>query len=181
MVKVDLTGAAGFLGNGPDYEAAEKAYETLLNKSGPGSEFTGWLDLPRRIKDYELNKIIATAEKIRARSKALVVIGIGGSYLGARGAIELLKPIPGPNDPKIFFVGNGISADALCGTIELLSDMDFDVNVISKSGTTLEPAIAFRIFRELLQKKYGDKANEHIFETTDAHKGVLKEVGDEFG
>ena len=181
MVKVDLSGAAGFLGNGPDYEAAEKAYETLLNKSGPGSEFTGWLDLPRRIKDYELNKIVATAEKIRARSKALVVIGIGGSYLGARGAIELLKPIPGPNDPKVFFVGNGISADALCGTIELLGDMDFDVNVISKSGTTLEPAIAFRIFRELLQQKYGDKANEHIFETTDAHKGVLKELGDEFG
>lgn len=181
MVKVDLSGAAGFLGNGPDYEAAEKAYETLLNKSGPGWEFTGWLDLPRRIKDYELNKIIATAEKIRARSQALVVIGIGGSYLGARGAIELLKPLPGKDDPRVYFVGNGISADALCDTIEQLGDADFDVNVISKSGTTLEPALAFRIFRELLQKKYGDKANEHIFETTDAHKGVLKELGDEYG
>ena len=181
MVKVDLSGAAGFLGNGPDYEAAEKAYETLLNKSGPGNEFTGWLDLPRRIKDYELNKIIATAEKIRARSKALVVIGIGGSYLGARGAIELLKPMPGKDDPKVFFMGNTLSTDTICDTIAALGDMDFDVNVISKSGTTLEPAVSFRIFREILAKKYGDKADEHIFATTDEHKGVLHGLAEQHG
>ena len=181
MIKVDLSGAEKFFAEGgPDYAAAAKAHETLTGRTGAGADFTGWLELPQRIRDGELPAILDAARLIRSRSKALVVIGIGGSYLGARGAIELLKPIPGPNDPKIFFVGNGISADALCGTIELLSDMDFDVNVISKSGTTLEPAIAFRIFRELLQKKYGDKANEHIFETTDAHKGVLKELGADF-
>ena len=181
MVKVDLTGAAGFLGDGPDYDAAGKAFETLIGRSGPGADFTGWLELPQKIKDTELDRIVAAAEKIRSRSKALVVIGIGGSYLGARGAIELLKPIPGADDPRVFFAGNGISADGLCGIIEQLGDMDFDVNVISKSGTTLEPALSFRIFRELLHKKYGEQANDHIFETTDAHKGVLKQLGGEFG
>ena len=181
MVKVDLTGAAGFLGDGPDYDAAGKAFETLISRSGPGADFTGWLELPQKIKDTELDRIVAAAEKIRSRSKALVVIGIGGSYLGARGAIELLKPIPGADDPRVFFAGNGISADGLCGIIEQLGDMDFDVNVISKSGTTLEPALSFRIFRELLHKKYGEQANDHIFETTDAHKGVLKQLDDEFG
>ncbi len=181
MVKVDLTGAAGFLGDGPDYDAAGKAFETLISRSGPGADFTGWLELPQKIKDTELDRIVAAAEKIRSRSKALVVIGIGGSYLGARGAIELLKPIPGADDPRVFFAGNGISADGLCGIIEQLGDMDFDVNVISKSGTTLEPALSFRIFRELLHKKYGEQANDHIFETTDAHKGVLKQLGGEFG
>ena len=108
-------------------------------------------------------------------------MGIGGSYLGARGAIELLKPLPGKDDPQIFFVGNMLSADTLCDTLDRLGDMDFDVNVISKSGTTLEPAVSFRIFRELLEKKYGDKADEHIFATTDAHKGVLKSLADARG
>ena len=121
------------------------------------------------------------AATIRARSKALVVIGIGGSYLGARGAIELLKPRPGKDDPKVFFMGNTLSVDAVNDTIEALGDLDFDVNVISKSGTTLEPAVSFRIFRELLAKKYGDKANEHIFATTDAKRGVLKTLADANG
>ena len=181
MVKVDLSGISGFMGSGPDYAAAAKAFDTLVNKTGPGAEFTGWLELPRRIRETELERIVAAAEKIRSRSGALVVVGIGGSYLGAKGAIELLRPIPGPNDPKIFFVGNGTSPDALCTTLELLGDADFDVNVISKSGTTLEPAISFRIFRELLAKKYGEKANEHIFATTDAARGVLKSLADANG
>ncbi len=182
MVKVDLSGAAQFLTEaGPDYALAEIAHKTLSDRTGLGKEFTGWLELPQRIKDTELPEILKAAELIRSRSKALVVIGIGGSYLGARGAIELLKPIPGENDPKVFFVGNGLSADALSDTLRQLGDMDFDVNVISKSGTTLEPAAAFRIFRVLLEKKYGDKANEHIFATTDAHKGVLKGLADEHG
>ena len=124
---------------------------------------------------------MAAAERIRSRSKALVVIGIGGSYLGARGAIELLKPVPGKDDPRVFFVGNTLSADALCDTLTQLGDLDFDVNVISKSGTTLEPAAAFRIFRELLQKKYGDKADEHIFATTDAKRGALKSLANDHG
>ena len=181
MVRVDLSGAERFYKGAPDIASAEAAFDTLVNKSGRGADFTGWLELPQRIKDTELDRIVAAAEKIRSRSRALVVIGIGGSYLGARGAIELLKPLPGKDDPKVFFAGNGVSADGLCAIIEQLGNDDFDVNVISKSGTTLEPAISFRIFRELLTKKYGDKANEHIFMTTDAHKGALKQQGDEFG
>ena len=182
MVKVDLSGAAQFFTSaGPDYALAGLAHKKLIEKTGLGSEFTGWMELPQRIKETELEEIIATAEKIRSRSKALVVVGIGGSYLGARGAIELLKPLPGKDDPQIFFVGNMLSADTLCDTLDRLGDMYFDVNVISKSGTTLEPAVSFRIFRELLEKKYGDEADEHIFATTDAHKGVLKSLADARG
>ena len=139
------------------------------------------MELPRRIKETELERIVAAAEKIRSRSKALVVIGIGGSYLGARGAIELLKPMPGKDDPRVFFMGNTLSTDTICDTIAALGDIDFDVNVISKSGTTLEPAVSFRIFREILAKKYGDKADEHIFATTDEHKGVLHGLAEQHG
>ncbi len=182
MVKVDLSGASSFFtGAGPDFAAAERAHRVLSEGTGLGNDFIGWLGLPQRMKDTELPAILEAAKLIRSRSQALVVIGIGGSYLGARGAIELLKPIPGKDDPKVFFVGNGLSADALCDTIELIGDKDFDVNVISKSGTTLEPAAAFRIFRELLAKKYGDKADEHIFATTDAKRGVLKSLADAHG
>ena len=182
MIQVDLSGAAAFWGEkSPDYALAAQAHETLARKNGPGADFTGWVELPRRIKEGELAAIRRAADKIRSRSQALVVIGIGGSYLGARGAIELLRPIPGKDDPRIFFVGNGLSPDALCDTLSLLGDLDFDVNVISKSGTTLEPAVSFRIFRELLAKKYGDKANAHIFATTDAARGVLKSLADANG
>ena len=182
MIKVDLSGAEKFFAEGgPDYAAAAKAHETLVGRTGAGADFTGWLELPQRIRDGELPAILDAARLIRSRSKALVVIGIGGSYLGARGAIELLKPIPGKDDPRVFFVGNGLSADALCDTLDQLGDMDFDVNVISKSGTTLEPAVSFRIFRELLTKKYGADAGKHIFATTDAHRGVLKSLADAEG
>ncbi|MBQ5405047.1 MAG: glucose-6-phosphate isomerase [Oscillospiraceae bacterium] len=182
MVKVDLSGAERFFtGAGPDYAAAERAHKVLSEGSGLGADFTGWLGLPQRMKDTELPAVLDAAKTIRSRSQALVVIGIGGSYLGARGAIELLKPIPGKDDPRVFFAGNGLSADALCDIIELLGDKDFDVNVISKSGTTLEPAASFRVFRELLAKKYGDKADEHIFATTDARRGVLKSLADAHG
>ena len=182
MVNVDLSGASRFFtGAGPDYAAAGRAHQVLAEGSGLGNDFIGWLGLPQRMKDTELPAILEAAKLIRSRSQALVVIGIGGSYLGARGAIELLKPIPGKGDPRVFFAGNGLSADALCDTIELLGDKDFDVNVISKSGTTLEPAASFRVFRELLAKKYGDKADEHIFATTDARRGVLKSLADAHG
>ena len=182
MIKVDLSGAEKFFAEGgPDYAAAAKAHETLTGRTGAGADFTGWLELPQRIRDGELPAILDAARLIRSRSKALVVIGIGGSYLGARGAIELLKPIPGKDDPRVFFVGNGLSADALCDTLDQLGDTDFDVNVISKSGTTLEPAVSFRIFRELLAKKYGADAGKHIFATTDAHRGVLKSLADAEG
>ena len=182
MVKVDLSGAnAFFTAAGPDYALASLAHETLRKGNGLGADFTGWVTLPRKIKETELDRIVAASDKIRARSKALVVIGIGGSYLGARGAIELLRPIPAAGDPKVFFVGNGLSADYLRDVLAQLGDNDFDVNVISKSGTTLEPAVSFRIFRELLAKKYGDKADEHIFATTDARRGVLKSLADAHG
>ena len=182
MIKVDLSGASAFFtAAGPDYAAAQRAHETLKAGSGLGNDFIGWLELPKRIRDGELDRIVKAAEKIRARSQALVVIGIGGSYLGARGAIELLRPIPGENDPQVFFVGNGLSADYLCDVLARLGDKDFDVNVISKSGTTLEPAVSFRIFRELLEKKYGKDADEHIFATTDARRGALKGLADARG
>ena len=177
MIKVDLTGAAPFFdAAGPDYASAASAHRMLEEKSGPGAEFTGWLELPRLIKRTELKSIISAANKIRSRSKALVVVGIGGSYLGARGAIELLRPIQDKDSPHVYFAGNGLSGDYLGGIIEQLGDDDFDVNVISKSGTTLEPALSFRVFRELLEKKYGSAAKKHIFATTDANRGVLHDM-----
>ena len=182
MVKVDLSGAEQFLKEGGiDYSLAAEAHKTLAEGTGAGADFRGWMAFPRYMKEHELDRIIATAEKIRARSKALVVIGIGGSYLGARGAIELLRPNPAEDDPQVFFVGNGLSSDYLCDLLDRLGDKDFDVNVISKSGTTLEPAVGFRIFRELLAKKYGADADKHIFATTDAARGVLKGLANENG
>lgn len=182
MVKVDLSGVYAFFDPAElDFAAASMAHRELVDRTGAGSDFTGWLELPQRIKDTELKSILSAAQRIRSRSKALVVIGIGGSYLGARGAIELLRPVRGENDPKIFFIGNGLSPDALNDMLQQLGDCDFDVNVISKSGTTLEPAVAFRIFRKLLKEKYGTAAKKHIFATTDAHKGVLKSLADSEG
>ena len=182
MVKVDLSGTATFFDPAKlDFAAAAEAHRALVDGTGAGSDFTGWLGLPLRIKETELKSILSAAQKIRSRSKALVVIGIGGSYLGARGAIELLRPLPKEGDPKVFFVGNGLSPDALNNVLTQLGDDDFDVNVISKSGTTLEPAIAFRIFRKLLKDKYGAAAKKHIFATTDAKRGVLKSMADAEG
>lgn len=182
MVKVDLSGVSAFFDPAElDFAAASMAHRELVDRTGAGSDFTGWMELPQRIKDTELKSILSAAQRIRSRSKALVVIGIGGSYLGARGAIELLRPVRGENDPKIFFIGNGLSPDALNDMLQQLGDCDFDVNVISKSGTTLEPAVAFRIFRKLLKEKYGTAAKKHIFATTDAHKGVLKSLADSEG
>ncbi len=182
MVKVDLSGAEQFLKEGKiDYSLAAEAHKILAEGTGAGADFRGWMAFPRYMKEHELDRIIAAAEKIRARSKALIVIGIGGSYLGARGAIELLRPIPAEDDPQVFFVGNGLSSDYLCDLLDRLGDKDFDVNVISKSGTTLEPAVGFRIFRELLAKKYGADADKHIFATTDAARGVLKGLANENG
>ena len=182
MVKVDLSGTSAFFDPAElDFAAAAAAHRAIIDKTGAGSDFTGWPELPQRMRDGELKAILSAANKIRSRSQALVVIGIGGSYLGARGAIELLRPIPSENDPKIFFAGNGLSPDALNDILTRLGDMDFDVNVISKSGTTLEPALAFRIFRNKLHEKYGSAAKKHIFATTDAHKGALKSLADQEG
>ena len=124
--------------------------------------------------------IQSAAARIKGNSEVLVVVGIGGSYLGARAAIELLRS-PNYNlikkdTPDIFFVGNGLSADAINETIELIGDRDFSVNVISKSGGTLEPALGFRVFKALLEKKYGANAKKRIYATTDAERGLLHEV-----
>ena len=183
MLKVDLSGATSFFdAAGPDYAAAAAAHRTLAEHAGSGAEFTGWLELPQRVKNGELKQILSAASKIRGRSEALVVLGIGGSYLGAKGAVELLRPRPQAGDPRIFFAGNSMSPDALMLLLDELGEMDFDLNVISKSGTTLEPALAFRMFRGLLNAKYGpEKAKKRIIATTDAHKGVLKSMADEEG
>lgn len=181
MVKVDLSGAKEFFGPvGPDYSKISDAHRKLFEHSGEGSEYTGWMDLPARVLAGELKTIQACAAKIRSNSQALVVIGIGGSYLGARAAIDLLRS-PNYNlikkeTPDIFFMGNGLSAAAINETIELIGDRDFTVNVISKSGGTLEPALSFRVFKNLLEKKYGPNAKKRIIATTDERKGILHDT-----
>ena len=182
MVKVDLSGAIDFFeGAGPNYALAAQAHRTLTDKYGAGSEFTGWIELPRLIRDTELRSIVNASEKIRGNSQALVVIGIGGSYLGARAAIELLASSQ-RQGPDVYFAGNGLSPDALSEIVEKLGDRDFSVNVISKSGTTLEPALAFRVFKARLEQKYGAAgARKRIYATTDAHRGALKSLADAEG
>ncbi len=181
MIHVDLTGAAPFFGEtAPDYAAAEAAHRTLSEKTGAGSDFLGWTELPHRIRETELARILAAGKTIREKGDALVVIGIGGSYLGARAAYELIGRREG--GAELLFAGNGLSAATLCDTIEKLGERDFCVNVVSKSGTTLEPALGFRVFRDLLIKKYGEEeANRRIFATTDARRGALKSEADAAG
>ncbi|MBQ8416293.1 MAG: glucose-6-phosphate isomerase, partial [Clostridia bacterium] len=158
----------------------------LREKSGAGNAFLGWLDLPDTYDKEEFYRIKECAAKIQKSCDVLVVIGIGGSYLGARAVIEYLRS-PMYNSlkkdtPEIYFAGNVISADALNEVIALCEGKDVCVNVISKSGTTTEPAIAFRVFRSLLEKKYGkDSAKERIFVTTDKAKGTLKQFSTDEG
>ncbi len=173
------------------YEAAlaprlKRAHDMLQAGSGLGGEFTGWVHLPRDYDKAEFERIQAVAAKIRSDSKALVVIGIGGSYLGARGVIDCLcSPnynLKKKDTPNIYFAGNGLSADALAEILELVEGEDFSVNVISKSGTTTEPAVAFRFFREALEKKYGKEgARSRIYATTDKARGALKSLADAEG
>lgn len=162
------------------------AHNKIVNKNGEGNDFLGWTDLPVNYDKEEFERIKKAAKKIQSDSKALVVIGIGGSYLGARAAIEFCKSqnynLVNKDTPNIYFSGNSISGNSLYELIDLVKDTDFSINVISKSGTTTEPAIAFRIFRELLIEKYGEKeAAGRIYVTTDKCKGTLKELSDEIG
>ncbi len=157
------------------------AHESLINHTGAGNEFLGWMNLPVNYDKEEFLRIKKAAEKIKNNSDILVVIGIGGSYLGARAVIEALRSplynLLTKDNPQIYFVGNNISSTHLNEVITLCKDKDISVNVISKSGTTTEPALAFRIFKEILEKKYGVYgAKERIFCTTDANKGKLKEL-----
>lgn len=164
----------------------KNAMEALVNRTGAGNDFLGWLDLPVNYDKAEFDAILKSAEKIKKTCDVFIVIGIGGSYLGARAAIEFLKsPLYNnkkKDTPDIYFAGNGLSGTALEELLEICEGKDVCVNVISKSGTTTEPAIAFRVFRELLEKKYGeDGAKERIFATTDKSRGSLKSLSDEKG
>lgn len=164
------------------------AHEETEEKSGPGSEFLGWTTLPTDYDKEEFDRIKAASEKIRSNSESLIVIGIGGSYLGSKAVISALTNNfhneindKTKDNPKIYFAGNNISESYIVDLYNLVKDQDFSINVISKSGTTTEPAIAFRIFKELCEEKYGENAKDRIFVTTDAKKGALKELSDEMG
>ncbi len=167
-------------------QPAEKAHRTLMEKSGAGSDFTGFVKLPTDYDKEEFSRIIAAAKKIKEQSDVLIVIGIGGSYLGARAVIELctspLRNRLSKEGPEIYFAGCNLSPDYMAEIAEICEGKDFSVNVISKSGTTTEPAIAFRFFRELLEKRYGKEgAKERIYCTTDKARGTLKAVADAEG
>lgn len=191
-VTFDYSKAAGFI---KEHEIASmreivaQAKETLVSKSGAGNDFLGWIDLPVDYDKEEFARIQKAAQKIQGDSEVLVVIGIGGSYLGARAAIEFLrhsfynmvsKEIR--KTPEIYYVGNSISSTYLKHLIDVIGDRDYSVNIISKSGTTTEPAIAFRIFKSMLEKKYGKaEAAKRIYATTDKARGALKNLATEEG
>ncbi len=168
---------------------AEDAKEVLVNKSGAGNDFLGWIDLPVDYDKEEFARIKAAAGKIRQDSEVLVVIGIGGSYLGARAAIEFLRHSfynsvskEVRKTPEIYYAGNSISTTYLKDLLEVIGDRDFSVNVISKSGTTTEPAIAFRILKKKMEEKYGkEEAAKRIYATTDKARGALKTLATEEG
>lgn len=165
---------------------AVKAMDTLMSKTGEGSDFLGWIDLPTNYDKEEFDRIKKSAEYIKKNADVLIVIGIGGSYLGARAVVEAVKSynynLLAKDTPQIYFIGNSISPSSLNEIVSLCDGKDVCVNVISKSGTTTEPAIAFRVFRELINSRYSkEEAAKRIFCTTDAHKGTLKELADKEG
>ena len=191
-LSLDLSNVSSFVSEeklmGMEAEV-KAAVKTLEEGTGAGNDFLGWVSLPTDYDKKEFDRIKKAAEKIKADSDVLVVVGIGGSYLGARAAIELLSHTfynklskEDRKAPEVYFAGNSISGTYLAHLIQVIGDRDFSVNVISKSGTTTEPAIAFRIFKEMLEKKYGvDEARKRIYATTDAAKGALKKLSTEEG
>ncbi|OWR28183.1 glucose-6-phosphate isomerase [Saccharibacillus sp. O23] len=191
-VRFDYSKALGFVAQHEvDYfaEPIKLAHEQLHNKTGVGNDFLGWIDLPKAYDKEEFARIKKAAEKIQSDSEVLIVIGIGGSYLGARAAIEMLtnsfynvQDKSQRKTPQVFFAGNSISSTYVAHLLQLIEGKDFSVNVISKSGTTTEPAIAFRIFRAALEKKYGkEEARKRIYATTDQARGALKTLANEEG
>lgn len=170
-------------------DAVKVAHHSLHEGTGAGNDYLGWIELPTNYDKEEFARIQKSAEKIKSDSDVLLVIGIGGSYLGARAAIDMLShsfynalPKEKRNTPQIIFVGNSISSTYMRDLMDLLDGKDFSVNVISKSGTTTEPAIAFRIFRKLLEEKYGvEEARKRIYATTDKARGALKTLANEEG
>lgn len=188
----DLSQASSFLHpHELDFLAGqtEAAARLLESKQGPGNDFLGWLDLPMDYDRLEFQAVLEAAARIRSQSEVLVVIGIGGSYLGAQAALTFLQhsfhntlPAARRDGPEIYFAGTNLSGTYLQHLIELIGDRDFSVNVVSKSGTTTEPAIAFRLFKDLLEKKYGKAgARERIYATTDGERGALKKLADQEG
>ena len=191
-VTFDYSKATGFI-NEKEVENMKKlaldAKEQLVSKTGAGNDFLGWIDLPVNYDKEEFERIKKAAAKIQSDSEVLVVIGIGGSYLGARAAIEFLrhnfynsvsKEIR--KTPEIYYAGNSISSTYIKHLLDVVGDRDFSVNIISKSGTTTEPAIAFRIFKKKLEEKYGkEEAAKRIYATTDKAKGALKNLATEEG
>lgn len=191
-VSFDYSKAAGFISEEEvSYmsKLVADAKELLTSREGAGNDFLGWIDLPVDYDKDEFARIKKAAEKIQSDSEVLVVIGIGGSYLGARAAIEFLRhgfynnlPKEVRKTPEIYYAGNSISGTYLQGLVDVIGDRDFSVNIISKSGTTTEPAIAFRVFKEMLEKKYGKEgAAKRIYATTDKAKGALKNLATEEG
>ncbi|MGN8645257.1 glucose-6-phosphate isomerase [Gracilibacillus sp. HCP3S3_G5_1] len=191
-VRFDYEKALAFFGEHElEYlkEPVKLAHEMVHNKTGAGNDFLGWVDLPTDYDKEEFARIKKAAEKIKSDSDVLLVVGIGGSYLGARAAIEMLNHSfyneltkEQRKTPQVFFVGNSISAPYINDLFDVLKDKDVSVNVISKSGTTTEPAIAFRIFRKFLEEKYGtEEAKKRIYATTDKAKGALKTLANEQG
>ncbi|MCL5772857.1 MAG: glucose-6-phosphate isomerase [Firmicutes bacterium] len=160
------------------YEAERKVKE----KTGFGSEFLGWVNLPSVMLSTELSSILEAAKEIRENCDTFIVIGIGGSYLGARAAIEALSSMTDAGkSPSILYAGNNMSSDNLCELIDCIKEKNVYVNVISKSGTTTEPAIAFRFIRDFMVKKYGKESSKRIIATTDKSRGALKEMADNEG
>ncbi|MCA0757431.1 glucose-6-phosphate isomerase [Paenibacillus sp. N4] len=191
-VKFDYSKALTFVGQHEiDYltDSVRLAHEQLHNGTGAGSDYLGWIDLPTNYDKEEFARIQKAAEKIKSDSEVLIVIGIGGSYLGARAAIEMLsnsfyniQSKEQRKTPQVLFAGNNISSTYVTHLLQLLEGRDWSINVISKSGTTTEPAIAFRIFRAALEKKYGkEEARQRIYATTDREKGALKKLSNEEG
>ena len=189
-MNLKMTGVTGFVNPGELDKMAvlmNAANEVLLSRTGAGSDFLGWLDLPVNYDKEEFARIQAAAKKIQGDSDVLVVIGIGGSYLGARAAIEFCKGqmyngVREAGIPEVYFVGNNISSAYLNDVVKIIGERDFSVNIISKSGTTTEPAIAFRIFKKLLEEKYGKEgAKGRIYATTDKSRGALKALSDAEG
>ncbi len=186
MISLDYSKICNFVSSDEINSMKEltlKASDILMKKSGLGNEFLGWLDLPENYDKEEFRRIKNAAEKIRSQSQVLVVVGIGGSYLGAKAATEMLtNPFGSDSDIEIIYAGNSISSTYHSQLISYLENKDFSVNIISKSGTTTEPALAFRLLRNLLIKKYGkDGAKDRIYATTDKSKGALKSFSDNEG
>jgi glucose-6-phosphate isomerase len=185
-ITVDRKNAMSFLDEST-YQNMEstlvQAFSTLQEGTGPGHEFLGWVRLPQNYDKDEFRRIQEAAQRIQKQSEVLLVIGIGGSYLGARAAIELLRGhFPKQGELEVLFVGHHISSTYMADLRDYLADKDFSINVISKSGTTTEPAIAFRLFSQLLTEKYGEEAaKERIYATTDKERGALRTLADREG